>query len=198
MQADEPAATANDDVRRPIYQVIVPVDEQRKPVGQYDYLPLPFYDALHRRVRAESDPGSAWLVRRATYLARFQWKPLHTAMELASLIAVYQVEVFRPGQEVVFPWNGDSPDVQVLEAILAGQPVELNWNEDRTAFSLRVDAEGISQLELVLRPRTRELPQGRIIRFGIPAVAQSELHVQSESGSPPVDVVSARFDLREH
>jgi hypothetical protein len=194
-RAEEPAAPANDDARQTVYQVIVPVDEQLQPVGQYDYLPLPFYDALHQRVRAESDPTSGWLVRRATYLARFQWQPLRTALELASMTAIYQVEVFRPGQQVVFPWNGNSPDVQVLEASLAGQPVELSWNGDRTAFSLRVDAEGISQLELVLRPQTRELPHGRIIRFGIPAIAQSELHVQSAFGSPPVDVVSARGSI---
>ena len=43
-QSEDPTSDADT-----VYQVVVPVDATFTPVGQYDYLPLEFYDALHLR-----------------------------------------------------------------------------------------------------------------------------------------------------
>ena len=49
-----------------------------------------------------------------------------------------------------------TPSVKIVEARLAGQPIELIWNADRTAFFLTVPSAGVSQLEFVLLPTTVE------------------------------------------
>lgn len=193
--SDEPAETSEIGPSLPTHDVIVPVDRQWQPVGQYDYLPLALYDELHQRRQDENGLSAGWLVRRATYLARFQWKALRTSLELTSLTAIYQLESLRPSQRISLPWDGDSRDVQLLEARLAGQPVELEWSVDRKSFSVPIPSAGSFQLELVLRPETRDQPGSKTIRFAIPVIAQSELHVQSVPGAPPVDVVSAGGSL---
>ncbi len=179
-----------------VYQVIVPVDKDLQPTGDYDYLPLEFYDAIHQRAREDAASPREWLVRRATYRAVFNWTRQRSSLDLTSMTAVYQLELFRSQQRISFPWQSDHDSVQLLEVRLAGQPVELIWNADRTAFSFEVAATGAVQLEFVLLPATREEAGERSLQFPVPPVAQSQLYIESPSDAPPIEVTSAVGDER--
>lgn len=191
IRAEETAAVQTPDASRlAIPQVIIPVDQNLQPVGQYDYLPLDFLDALRRRA-GESSSGQDWLVRRANYRAVFNWTQQRSTLDLASLMAVYQLELYRPGQQIIFPWRADDPAVQIREARLGGQPIQLLWNRERTAFQLTVPAEGITQLELVLLPITTEDAGGRALEFAIPTLARSQLRIEAPFDAPVVEASSA-------
>ena len=51
LHAQDPPSRDNAVDPTPVYQVIVPMDKDLNPVGDYDYLPLEFYDTIHRRAR---------------------------------------------------------------------------------------------------------------------------------------------------
>ncbi|MBM4091889.1 MAG: hypothetical protein FJ276_21035, partial [Planctomycetes bacterium] len=60
--AEEPVPPGGTGPSGPVHQLIVPVDEAMEPVGGYDYLPLPLYDALHQRANAGRGMRYDWLV----------------------------------------------------------------------------------------------------------------------------------------
>lgn len=173
------------------YQVRVPVDEDGKPSGDYVYLPTEFYDIVHGRREQGAASPRKWLVRRGTYRAMFNWARQRSSLELTSFTATYQLELFQPQQQIEFPWNGTDSAVQILEARLGGQPIELTWNSDRTAFFITVPGEGLTRLELVLWPGTTEKSGVRNLRFQIPPMSRSQLHLETPVDAPPVRVNSA-------
>lgn len=182
------AASAPDTV----YQVLVPVDTTSTPVGQYDYLPLEFYEALQARASRRDTAGNTWFLRQAVYRAIFSWRQQRSTLDLTSLTAEYQLEVLRAPVRIEFPWDGGLGGAELLEARLDGQPVELVWNAARTAFTLPVTEAGTCPLELVLRPEAREELGERMLRLTVPPVARSELQVELPSGASGVRVASAR------
>ena len=173
------------------YQLVVPVDADLAPVGQYDYLPLEFYDALHRRARESQGSHRNWLVTRATYRAAFNWRQQRSLLDLTTMTALYQLEMLQSLARFEFPWDGKSGGIELLEARLDGQPVELNWNAQRTGVVLPPPSVGLHQLELVLRPATREEPGERSLRFGVLPAACAHLQIEVPFGAPGIQLPSA-------
>ncbi len=174
-----------------VYNVIVPIDDKLNPVGDYDYLPTELYDFLHHRAEGSDATPQRWLVRRATYHATFNWTRQHSAIDLTSLTALYQLELFQPQQRIAFPWTGDDPAVQILEARLAGQPIELIWNNDRTAFFITVPDEGVTRLEFVLLPTTADEAGTRTMKFSIPPLSRAQLRIEKPFDAPDIEVLAA-------
>ena len=167
------------------------MDKDLNPVGDYDYLPLEFYDTIHLRALKSTSSPHHWLVRRAGYRAVFDWTQQRSSLDLTSMIAVFKLELFRPQQQIEFPWDGNNASVKIVEARLAGQPIELIWNADRTAFFLTVPSAGVSQLEFVLLPTTVEEGGGRRLQFPIPPISQSQLRIQTPFDAPDIQVVTS-------
>lgn len=191
LSAQEPSPASMPGGESPIYNVIIPVDEDLEPVGSYYYLPEEFYDILLGRGKDNTWSSRQWIVRRGTYRARFKWSGQRSSVELTSLTAVYQLEFFQPRQEIEFPWDGNSRSVEILEALLSDQPIELKWNSDRTAFFLAPPGEGIAKLELVLRPTTTEKWGTRRLEFPIPRLSRAQVSLETPVDAPRIQVTSA-------
>ncbi|MFW6169685.1 MAG: hypothetical protein ACODAD_04280 [Planctomycetota bacterium] len=189
--AAAPSEASQADRSSKVYNVLITVDEDRKPVGDYNYLPAEFYDLVHRRGERNAASPRHWLARRSTYRAVFNWARQRSSLELTSLTAIYQLELFQPQQRIQFPWDGKNSAVQILEAHLGGQPIELNWNGDRSSFSVTVPSEGLARLELVLWPATTDEASIRSLRFPIPPLSRSQLHLETPVDAPPIQVASA-------
>ncbi len=175
-----------------IYQVIVPVDEDLQPVGDYDYLPQDLYYLLHRVNSGRGASLNTWLARGGDYRAVFSWTRQRSSLDLTSLTVIYQLESYQPGQQIEFPWNGNDPRVQLLEARLAGQPIELLWNSTRTAFFLTLANPGMTPLEFVLLPALEDRQSDRALAVPIPALAHSVLTIEAPMDAPTIEVPSAR------
>jgi len=174
-----------------IHTVVVPVNAELMPVGEYDYLPLDFYDALHLRAGRQIVARDAWFVGQATYRAVFDWRQQRSSLDLTSLTAVYQLEVVRTRGQLEFPWDGEAGGVELLEARLDSKPVEFTWNTARSGFWVQLPGPGSFQFELVLRPELREQPGERSLQFAVPPVAQARLEVEAPFGAPDVRVPGA-------
>ncbi len=186
--AQEPDEVVSEE---PIYRVLVPVNERREPVGQYDYLPMQFYETIHRSGAKGSQAEREPLIRSAFYHAVFNWRHQRSALNLTSLIARYQLEVFLPNQWVAFPWSSDVQQIEILEARIGGKPAELVWNSDRTTFSVLVSSPGIAELELVLRAAIGETQTSRELDFPIPRIPQSILRIEAPADAVGIKVPSA-------
>jgi hypothetical protein len=171
-----------------VFSVLVPVDDELRPTGEYDYLPQEFYDAIFQLVKQGSSGGRGWLIRSALYQPNFAWRRSQSELELTSMTAVFQLEALQPSQQVDFPWQDKTDAVDILEARLAGQPLELRWNAERTSFGLTLSTVGVSQLELVLRPRTRRDSDWREISFPIPVVPRSRLQIGLPTDAGTIDL----------
>ena len=61
----------------------------------------------------------------------------------------------------------------------------------RTGISLPPPSVGPHQLELVLRPTTREEPGERSLRFGVLPVARAQMQIEVPFGAPGIQIPSA-------
>jgi YD repeat-containing protein len=191
LRGQDPKADVPTDESPKIYRVIVPVDDELKPAGDYDYLPNPFFNMLRRRAQDSGGPLRSWLARRSSYRAVFNWTRQRSSLDLVSLTAVYEFELVEPEQRIEVPWNGNDLSAEILEARLAGQPIELVWNSTRTAFFFKISNVGITQLELVLLPATNSTQGTRSLRVQIPPLSRSQLTIESPIDGPRIDVVAA-------
>ena len=190
--AQTPNPKPPSDESGPVYPLIVPVDENQQPTGQYNYLPVDFYDALHRRANDADRSARDWLATDATYRAVFNWRQNRTTLDLTSLTAQYRVEVLQPGKDVEMPWDGQAGRCELLEARLDGQPVQPLWNAERTRIALPLRTAGAHDLEFVLRPATREQPGEQSLVMSIFPVATARLFLEVPVGAPKVQVPSAQ------
>ncbi len=174
----------------PVYQVLIPIDDQLAPVGEYNYLPLEFYDEIHRRASQGGDHRGDWVIQSAGYRAVFAWREQRAALDMTDLIALYQIEVTRPQQRVTINWPGDAARRNILEARLGGQPAELLWNEAYTAFSVLVPQSGTNQLELVVRPHVQTDSSTRFVKMAIPAVNRSRVRIEAPMDAAGIEVRS--------
>lgn len=189
--AQTPNKESPDSESGPVYPLIVPVDGNQQPTGQYDYLPVDFYDALHRRANEADRSARDWLATDATYRAVFNWRQQRSTLDLTSLTAQFRVEVLEPGKDVEIPWDGRPGSCELLEARLDGQPVQPIWNSERTRIALPLRIAGTHELEFVLRPATREQPGEQSLVMSILPVATARLLMEVPVGAPEVHVPSA-------
>ena len=189
--AQPPRPDQPDTDAEPVYPLIVPVDGNLNATGQYDYLPVEFYDALHRRANDSERSTRDWLATEATYRALFNWRQQRTTLDLTSLTAQFRVEVLQPGKDVEIPWDGHTGNCELLEARLDGQPVQPIWNAERTRISLPIRTDGSHDLEFVLRPTTREQPGEQSLEIAVFPVATARLLLELPVGAPEVLVASA-------
>lgn len=175
-----------------VYQVFTPIGKDLQPVGHYDYLPLGLYDAIHRASNGVgASPALGWLLRGVTYRATFNWRQQRSALDLTRLTAVYRLQVTQERQPIRIPWPVTRGVMEPVEAQLAGQPVELEWNPGGTAFTIHASSTGVVQLELMLRPTIRQDEQRQSFRFAVPQVVQSRLEISAPLDATDVEVSAA-------
>ncbi len=172
----------------PIYRVVIPVDEQRRPTGGYVYLPQPFYTAIHQRAAALKATPRGWLIGLATYRCTLAREAIDTPLDVEQFIVQYDIEVFQPNSRVMLPLRRTDVNLLGDDSKLDGQPVQIDWDEDQKSLALTVATPGVHQLELALYPirRTGEPLAG--FDMAIPRLSQSLLRV-----SAPGDVLGILF-----
>jgi hypothetical protein len=162
---DEPVATKT-------HRVIIPVDADHVPQGDYVYVSLDFYTLLHRAPEREQLP--AWLIRSATY-------ELDAADDraAANIVARLEVETLAAQAKVSLPFRRG--EVHLLEgrATLDGESVSLDWNETGTALGLDVERPGIYQLTLAFSTAGTQENGAASWRFSIPKSPRTTLRVKS-------------------
>jgi hypothetical protein len=188
VSAQEAPAAANTGESSPIYRVVIPIDEQRNPVGGYVFLPQPFYTAIHQRAAALKGTPRGWLIGSATYRCVLDREASDSPLDVEQFTVQYEIEVFQPNARVLLPLRRTDVNLLGDQSKLDGQPIQIDWEADDKSLALTVANSGKHQLELALYPTRRSGEPLVGFDMAIPRLPRSLLHVVS-----PADVLGIQF-----
>ncbi len=168
--AQEPDAPAPRELptRPQEFRVLVPVDENREPAGNYVYVPRTLYNFIH--LAADREPYE-WLLQRAHYTATVTPSSVADSLTVPGITATFQVESFVPNQLVRIPLRRD--ELQIVDAKVNGQPAEVRWGTQEDELLVHLAQPRVH--EIVLALNSRKLNPDYILNIAIPPVAHSTL-----------------------
>lgn len=189
--SEEPSAgtsTADAPTWREPRRVFVPIDDERRPVGPYYWVPADFYEEI-RSTLAERSPERSWRVVDALYEGVVNHNAFADATSLFNLTAVYTVVLDEPNATIALPATRLAPDFDVKFDDVAIAPT---FGEDgREIFFEIVDAEpGEHVLELTIAPPQFSEANAEI-SFPIPRVPSARLELTVPPDAPTLDFPNA-------
>jgi hypothetical protein len=145
-------------------------------------VPERFFDELYRRSAQLSQRQRNWLIRSAHYVSSWEWSADMQQLLDGAITATYQLEVLKDGEQIRLPIRADQ--VQVGDALLDGQPVQLEISPQDRQLSFLIDQAGSYELSLRLTPRRQRQDGFSFIQFSVPPVAHSQLRLQLPVDAP--------------
>ncbi|WP_425616216.1 hypothetical protein NA78x_006155 [Anatilimnocola sp. NA78] len=191
-------AGAAEEAAKP-WRVVIPIDEDRQPVGEYVYVSPPLWEALFRHNPQVSAGQPDWLIRSAQYDLRWQTEAATTATEVQGItfqgvVARYEVEVFRAGSSFKLPFSREQVRLVDPGVRIEGEAASATWSAAGDALQIELDAErtGRQRIEvgLALLVPPKDGAVGATIR--IPAVANSRAIVPALTSADKVLLPTAR------
>ena len=162
--------------RATVHRMLIPVDQENRPTGEYNFVPEEFFDELHRRSSQLTQRQKNWLIRSAHYVSGWEWSADRQQLLDGVITATYQLEVLEDGEQILLPIRADQ--VQVGDVLMDGQPVQLEISSQDRRLSFLVDQAGSYELSLRLTPRRQRQDGFFFIQFSIPSVSHSQLRLQ--------------------
>ncbi|MCO6454290.1 MAG: hypothetical protein J5I93_03155 [Pirellulaceae bacterium] len=159
-----------------IYRVLVRVDEDRQPVGEHEYLPLPFYEALLRRSATATGTPKGWLIRSAEYVGTIDLDAEPDVSIPGEITATYGLETFEADQRVRLDLG--RRNVELRAARLDGAALQLTWLPDGKAIEVAVPRAGTHELQLTLGCLITMTAGQPALDLQVPQVANSRLSMQ--------------------
>ncbi|MBM3998059.1 MAG: hypothetical protein FJ297_00710 [Planctomycetes bacterium] len=158
-----------------VFRVLVPVDDQRDPVGEYVYVPPMLRDRIESP-SVDSEPDAVW-IRSAHYTAR----PLDTAGgggDRIEIRAALTLET-RGAGAIGLPFARS--EARLLDAALDGTPAGARWSPSGTTLIVEPGSPGAHRLELTFgAPRP---PRGADLVIAIPAAHLATATWESGDGA---------------
>lgn len=155
-----------------IHRVIVPVDSDQNPQGDYVYVSPDFFKLLYQAPEREQLP--AWQLRSATY-------DLEAAEDsaAASVVMRLELETLTAETKVALPLRRG--EVHLLEgrATLDGEPISLDWDDAGTSLRLEIERPGLYQLTLAFSAPARQENGAAHWAFRIPRTPRTSLRIKS-------------------
>lgn len=164
---DEPPA-ANTPAPARGYKVVIPVDDQRQPVGDYVFVEPPLYDFLVQRSNTAAADLPAWIVRSAAY----------RVLEGERLAWEIDVESLRAETTLRLPLVRGEVTLLEGESRLDGRPVVPRWaaTDDHLEVVLPESGRHRLELRLAFSPRLeggQRVADLRVPRLGFAVVSAS-------------------------
>jgi len=175
----------------PVYQVFIPIDENRQPTGDRYFVPEPLYRELFRRRAGTAEGVPPWLLGSAVYRGVLSRDGLSGKMRIDELKASFALRVFAGPAHVRIPFRRSGAGLLPDGALLDGRLVQMDWEPGGQALVFDVPQAGEYRLELALRPVTYSAASGGGFDLAIPRLAGSRLELVLPAGSPLVEVPSA-------
>ncbi len=134
------------------YRVFIPIDAEKKPVGQKVYLPEMFYNELYRRAAAAKEEPQGWLLGPAVYRGTLAREPAAGRLACEVIKAQFDLHVFGRMVQVTLPIRRENVQLIPDGATLDGRPIDPQWEADGAALKFEVQEPGDYRLELQFRP----------------------------------------------
>ncbi|MCL6501187.1 MAG: hypothetical protein K6T86_00790 [Pirellulales bacterium] len=194
LQADEgrlPAAAAAKAGPR-VYQVLIPVDEQRRPTGDRYLVPEEFRNLLRERAMEARGTPRAWMLQEALYTGTLARDAGQGSLRPAGFVARLSVRVFTAGARLAIPFGEGGTAVQAALATLDGNPIDAQWDaEVRVLRTEPLEAgEHVLELPLALQVQSLGLRDGMLI--SCPRLCRSKVELSLPADAEDVLVPEAR------
>ncbi len=190
--ADSPEVAPTPSDAAPVWReprrVFVPVDDAKRPVGSYYWIPADFYEEIRSTLKSRPRER-AWRVVDARYEGAVNYNAFAGATSFFNLKATYRVFLDSPNATLALPTTRLAPDV---EAKFDKETVAPTFSSDgREIFFEIVGAEpGEHLLELTLAP-PQFLDGENEISFPIPRVPSARLELTVPPDAPPLEFPNA-------
>ncbi len=171
--ADEPAS----ETRR--FAIVVPVDDEGKPNGTYDYIPRPLYEMLLRASDWSPRAPRGWLVRQADYHAAVTAQ--RNGSRLEHWVVTYDLSLFDSDAELALP--APPLPLETIKAEVSGIPVEVDWEMSDNRLRVRLGTTGVVRLVVECRAANNAPVEQKWELNLLPApIATLQLSLPTDSG----------------
>ncbi len=159
--------------RAPRPKVVIPVDANQQPAGDYVYLDEKIYERLLQADGRATSGLPRWLIESAHYETTESPKTRGDRSAVDEIRAVFDFYSF--GETTVVPLPLRREQVLLLEgrARLDGQPVSLSWQSDGNELVTNVTGTGKHRLELAFGAVARRLEDGLHVMLAVPSAART-------------------------
>lgn len=171
-----------------LHDVIVPIDEQQKPVDGKCYVSEQLLQLLYRRAEGRT---VGWLLSNAVYQGSWVARSADRGPQF-ELKATYELTVFDRASTVRVPLEKGKNNVTLSGATLDGRPIELRWDPAATALLAADVPAGVYRLVIDLRVDVSGDAGQSTIDLAIPRVASSRLELLVPPGGGRVEAPNAQ------
>ena len=187
-----------------VFDVYMPVDEQREPYGEYVYLPEEFYQRLRNRFSQLQAGSRDWLMTSVNY--ELTWKEGVTPeTAITPLIsAAIEINTNDAVVDVVLPfWQSDCKSVRVL---LQGHEIRSQWHTAQPGLQFQLANAGVHDLTILIEPLLAK-EESQQFSLHIPKVVGAKLisnHIESgqhvvvrgQAGATTVDLTAQQTSVQ--
>ncbi|MGA2799604.1 MAG: hypothetical protein ABSE63_18635, partial [Thermoguttaceae bacterium] len=173
------------------YRVFVPIDDEKKPIGDKVYIHEKFFNELYRRAAEAKAEPRGWLLGAAVYRGSLEREASSGRLACEAIKARFELRVFGRMVQVGIPFHRENARLIPDSATLDGRPIEVKWESDGGALSFEVEEPGDYRLELGFRPAPREVGGSGGFEMSIPRLAQSRLELTLPAEIPGIEAGSA-------
>jgi|GEM_PF-5340243 len=184
-QAAEPGSPA-------LRRVLIPVDGDRQPAGDYVYLEGELYDALLKLTSRSAPATPDCLLTSAVYRPSITTQGIDKRLHVGDIKAEFDIETFRADASIDLGFQRSEVLLVEGQTRLDGEPVLPEWQENGSRLRFQVREAGKHRLEMVLGARTQidggrerleiSIPRTSDCRLILPASA-SQISAESVRGS---------------
>jgi hypothetical protein len=159
------------DAPRP--RVVVPVDDEQQPVGEYVYLDPTFYDALHR-LTEDRTALPPYLLEASHFDLPAKPTGDGAIAALDNVHAEFHFHTFHPAVNVEMPLRRDQIFLWEGQARLDGQPLAVSWRSDGAALTFPIQAPGKHRLDLTFGTIATRKDSYLLLNLVIPRAARAD------------------------
>ena len=162
-------------------RVVIPVDDDQKPAGDYVFVEGGLYDWLLSQ-QQRGQPGEPWQLRGAVYDVRWPDSQAGGA-QAADIRASLDIETFAADAQVTLPMKRNQVLLQSGGTRLDGMPLTSSWRENGSGLTCIVPMPGKYRLELAFSSPLQEAGQQRELLLSIPRAPSAVARVSHPSGA---------------
>ncbi len=186
----EPKAIGETPAKRPVYNVVVPVDKQDRPTGDNIFVPQPLYDELFARAARPDGKTQDGLLTSAIYHGSVARDAGETLTVSTDWTAQFDLQTFVDGSRIQIPFGGEGAHLVPDGVRLDGRSTEFDWKNSGRSLGIVVPHSGRHELELLFRPIPQTANSATAIDLVTPRVPNARLRLDAPS-DVPVEVLSA-------
>lgn len=179
-------------------RVVVPVDKNQQPTGEYVFVENGLYERLNNSSNAGSSIWPNVLLEKALYELSAGPATRADTTAIDELRMTLDFHTFHADELVRLPLHRDQALLLEGRARLDGQSTALNWNSDGRGISLMVGQAGKHRLQLALAALLQSSNEAIRLEMDVPPVAFAQVVARESAAGATVVSDGASGKLHLH